>query len=142
MSTLNKKGFTLIELLVVIAIIGILSSVVLVSLNNARAKANAAKATGDMSQVMTAIEMANSDGCTALNFAAGETIDCNAPATVTTVYMQQMPVAPSGYTYTFPADEMNPSAAYLVRASGFTGAQTFDCVGGSCNCSVANGCKQ
>ncbi len=57
----NTKGFTLIELLVVIAIIGLLSSVVLASLNSARDKARTARAQADLNQIHLAIEMLYDD---------------------------------------------------------------------------------
>jgi prepilin-type N-terminal cleavage/methylation domain-containing protein len=52
-----RRGFTLIELLVVIAIIGVLSSVVLSSLNTARAKARDASRAQTISQIQTALEL-------------------------------------------------------------------------------------
>lgn len=54
---LNGRGFTLVELLVVIAIIGILSSVVLASLTNARAKARDARRVSDVNQIKLALEL-------------------------------------------------------------------------------------
>ena len=61
-----RKGFTLIELLVVIAVIGMLSSLVLVSMGGARKKARDARRMSDLRQIAAAMELAyidSSSGC-------------------------------------------------------------------------------
>jgi prepilin-type N-terminal cleavage/methylation domain-containing protein len=58
------RGFTLIELLVVIAIIGILSSVVLVSLNSARSKGGDAAVKANLQGIRSQAEIMYGDnGC-------------------------------------------------------------------------------
>ena len=54
---LGAAGFTLIELLVVIAIIGVLASIVLASLNSARAKSRDARRLTDIKQIQLALEL-------------------------------------------------------------------------------------
>lgn len=99
----DRRGFTLIELLVVIAIIGVLSSVVLASLNTARQKGRDARRISDVNQLRLALELY---------------YDANGayPAALTTAA-----VVTPGYIASMPTDPSN-AAAYAYSPYAPTGA--------------------
>lgn len=127
----NIKGFTLIELLVVIAIIGLLSTLAVVSLNNARIKARDARRQSDLKQISTALELYQSQndayptfgtcgtGVIAADNTAAATASnlCNsAPIRdANNIYLQQVPTDPSpstgvgGRFYRYHTDTSNPT---------------------------------
>jgi prepilin-type N-terminal cleavage/methylation domain-containing protein len=57
-----KKGFTLLELLVVIAIIGLVSTIVIVSLESTRRKSRDARRWSDIRAIQSAIEVCINNG--------------------------------------------------------------------------------
>lgn len=113
-----RKGFTLIELLVVIAIIGILSTLAVVALQNARLKSRDAKRVSDIKQIQTAMELyfaennsypgnavagaADTLGSTAQNCLISTGFTTAALCTGT-VFMGQVPAnpTPNGAAYTY-----------------------------------------
>ncbi len=93
-----KRGFTLIELLVVIAIIGLLSSIVMVSLSSVRVKARDTKRVSDIRSLQLALEMYYDTNRAYLSGTgnAGTALASLAPA-----YIQSIPKDPLGSDYAY-----------------------------------------
>jgi len=110
-----KSGFTLIELLVVIAIIGLLSTLSILALNTARARARDAKRVADVKQIQTALEMYYNDAGTyplAASTTAGNPISYSG-----NTYLAAIPTPPTPAndgTCTTPA----PNYTYSYDTSG------------------------
>ncbi len=81
----NSKGFTLIELLVVIAIIGILSSVVLASLNTARGKGADAAIKSNLANARAQAELFYDTNTNSYYGGTAATDVCNTAGTVSGV---------------------------------------------------------
>lgn len=127
--TNHKKGFTLIELLVVIAIIGILSSVVLASLNSARTKARDARRVSDIKQIQLALELyADANSKYPVNIYA----DTNSlKGTGNGASLSVVPTDPSGGNYKYAVNNVTTATAYhlaatLEQAAGATTLENSD----------------
>ena len=109
---MNKKGFTLIELLVVIAVVGLLATIVLVSLNNARAKARDSRRIADLKQIQTAMWMYyDSRNSMPINRTPGSGY-CDTQAN----FLQEL--VTDGFIQTNPKDPRSPSYTYCYYDYG------------------------
>jgi len=91
MKNTKKQAFTLIELLVVIAIIGILATLAVVSLQNARARARDSKRIADVRQMQTALELYFNDW----NAYPVSSSIATSIASGSSIYMATVPTAPT-----------------------------------------------
>lgn len=129
----KRKGFTLIELLVVIAIIGLLSTLAVVALNNARQKARDAKRVSDIKQVQTALELYLNDknlyptGPKTLGATGAKTLSATngfADTAAGTTYMGLVPAAPTpptGNVYTYTQTGAGTGYTVAFTLEGATG---------------------
>ena len=134
---IKNRGFTLIELLVVIAIIGMLSSVILASLNSARAKARDSKRTASIRQIQTALELYYNDNGFYISSADVTPLSSSLGALVPN-YISSLPTSPSGADYHYYTASVNPAPWYAIYIPYETKTACYVC-GGNATCAANTG---
>lgn len=127
----NNFGFTLIELLVVISIIGLLSSVVLASLNSARAKARDTNRSASIRQVQTALELYyDSNGFYVSS--PDVVLDVALTTPLTPTYIATIPTSPGASPYRYYTASQNPATFYAIYIPYETKPACYVCGGSIC----------
>ncbi len=127
MKKLNQSGFTLIELLVVIAIIGLLSSIVLASLNTARSKGRDAQRLSNMRQLSNALELYRSSNNSYPNTSEGfwcadGSVDPSYGGCVGFITNLTGPLVTTGkYIGSIPTDPSGLRTQYITYLNGSSG---------------------
>ena len=125
-------GFTLIELLVVIAIIGILSAVVLASLNTARSKGQDAAIQSDLDGVRTQAQLYFSDNGNAYGTNIAVESDCAATDNLfsdpTIANQVSAADAANGNTLGITCNVSAGGTAYAVSAALVASAGSYYCI--------------
>jgi prepilin-type N-terminal cleavage/methylation domain-containing protein len=130
----KEKGFTLIELLVVIAIIGILASVVLASLNTARAKGADAAIKSNLNNARAQAEIFY-DGPGNNSYSAV----CLTPTTG--IGQFRTGALSAGSATVNCTDSANPNSAWAMEATLKTVATNYYCVDSTGKAGVTGGPK-
>lgn len=122
-STQSSSGFTLIEILVVVAVIGMLSAVILVSLNQARARGRDARRKADMIQVHKALELYANDNNGAFPSTGGAWwgVSVNGGNRTTSGVNAYIPSLTPNYIRVLPTDPRGITTAwsgYIYRSDG------------------------
>lgn len=114
----KRSAFTLIELLIVVAIIGVLATLAIIALQNARSKSRDAKRIADIKQIQTSLELFFTDN------GFYPTAVTSTIASGSAVYMAALPTAPT------PVDGSCSSTtnAYTYSSDGSTYSISF-CLG-------------